>query len=234
MSIGRWSPDQDEEAHVTKAVDPFEEFLRKKKVEQLQQKLMEGADPAASPSDEALVLSEEDPAVAERVKEEMEEFFDAGGNAGAELFSKVGSDISGEKVEEIRDALEEVFQAPPPAPAQTRPNEAFVDFFKSIQESFEANAPLAPEEPAAETAAPEPAPLVLENDASPARPEPRPDPDRKTHALDLAEILSKPTEPQQLAQRVDLVCRLIAKLVERAQIPESEIIEVLIKSGVEF
>jgi len=219
---------------VTKAVDPFEEFLRKKKVEQLQQKLMEGGEPAASPEEEAPVLPQEDPDVAERVKEEMREFFDTGGSAGAELFSKVGSDISGEKVEEIRDALEEVFQAPPPAPAQIRPDEAFLEFFKSVQASFESDVPPAPEEAAPAAPAEEPSPLASEQEPTCARSEPEPDAGRTKRALDLAEILSKPAEPQQLAQRVDLVCRLVAKLAERARIPESEIIEVLIKSGVEF
>ena len=64
-----------------------------------------------------------------------------------------------------------------------------------------------------------------------------PDPGQATadSRLNVAEILSAPIKDEkELGQRVDLLCRLMAKLVERLDIPESEIIEVLIKSGVEF
>ena len=218
---------------MTKAVDPFEEFLRKKKVEQLQQKLRHEEAPA-QPEEDALVIAEEDPEVAERLKEEMKDFFDAGGSAGAELFSKVGEKISDEKVEEIRDALEDVFEASPAGPKQEKPNEAFVDFFKNVQGSFDprdAVPPVPEEEPVEEPPAPPPQ-LVLVPDGAPAGA--RAAGGREGHNLDLTELLAKPVDATQLPQRVDLLCRLVARLVERAQIPESEIIEVLIKSGVEF
>ncbi len=55
--------------------------------------------------------------------------------------------------------------------------------------------------------------------------------------LDLSEILlplrDNATE-EEMRRHLELLCRLIAKLVERAALPESEIIEVLIKSRVEF
>jgi hypothetical protein len=52
--------------------------------------------------------------------------------------------------------------------------------------------------------------------------------------LAIADVLTPPQEGEDLRQRVDLLSRLVVKLVERSKLPESEIIEVLIKSGVEF
>ena len=40
--------------------------------------------------------------------------------------------------------------------------------------------------------------------------------------------------PSSRPRRIEVLCRLVAKLVERTELPESEIVEALIKSGVEF
>ncbi len=224
---------------MTKAVDPFEEYLRKKKVEQLEQLYRGGAvdvsaEETGDPEGEESVIAQEDPEVSRRLKEEMEEFFDAGGSAGADYFSKVGTGISEDKVEEIRDAPEEVFQAPEPAPANEPVTEAFVDFFRSVETQYERSGTLPPipseaspvlVPPTRFTPVPQdPEPLAAAEATAP----------EKSGALDLGELLGAPADAQQLPQRVNLLCRLVAKLVERARIPESEIIEVLIKSGVEF
>ena len=226
---------------MTKAVDPFEEYLRKKKVEQMEKRYRgAGVDVRAgeeAPGEaEELVIAQEDPEVAERLKSEMEEFFDAGGSAGADYFSKVGTGISEERVEEIRDALEEVFTAPEPGPANEPVTDAFVDFFRTVEAQYEKAGSLPPRPP--ETAVvvetpitppPPPARAPAPSAASAAAPAKAP-----AGALDLGELLGAPVDAPQLPQRVDLLCRLVAKLVERTRIPESEIIEVLIKSGVEF
>ena len=52
--------------------------------------------------------------------------------------------------------------------------------------------------------------------------------------LDLNDILTPPADDAELVQRVELLGRLVAKLVERMKLPENEIIEVLIKAGVEI
>ncbi|MGQ0613576.1 MAG: hypothetical protein ACT4PV_07570 [Planctomycetaceae bacterium] len=224
---------------MTKAVDPFEEYLRKKKVEQLQQRYRAGgvdvqAEEGGDAAGEELVLAQEDPEVTQRLKEEMEEFFDAGGSAGANYFSKVGTGISEDKVEEIRDALEEVFEAPGPAPANEPVTEAFVDFFRGVETQYERGGTLPP---LPSEAPPMVIPEILIT-PMPQKPAPSSGAQApaaaKSGALDLGELLGAPADAQQLPQRVNLLCRLVAKLVERAGIPESEIIEVLIKSGVEF
>ncbi len=86
---------------MSRAIDPFEEFLRKKKVKMLEEKFRR--DRAAA---EGAAEDEEEGDA--RLQEEMDDFFESGQNAGAELFGKV-KDLSHEKVDEIKDALEDVF-----------------------------------------------------------------------------------------------------------------------------
>jgi len=52
--------------------------------------------------------------------------------------------------------------------------------------------------------------------------------------LSLNDILTPPQDDEELRQRVELLGRLVARLVERVKLPENEIIEVLIRSGIEF
>ena len=82
---------------MSKAIDPFEEFLRKKKVKMLEEKFRR--DRAAE--EEAAEGEDEGDT---RLQEEMDDFFESGQTAGAELFSKA-KDLSDEKVDEIKDAL---------------------------------------------------------------------------------------------------------------------------------
>ena len=49
-------------------------------------------------------------------------------NPGAEFFSKVGGDLNDEKVEEIKDALDEVFEEEEPRPQVEKQGETFVEF----------------------------------------------------------------------------------------------------------
>ena len=65
---------------MSKAIDPFEEFLRKKKVKMLEEKFRR----ERAAEEDAAVDEEEDA----RLREEMDDFFESGQNAGAELFSK--------------------------------------------------------------------------------------------------------------------------------------------------
>lgn len=227
---------------MTRAIDPFEEFLRKKKVEMLEQKYRHdgetGAEEEDAPPDDLVV--DDDPEQEERIQEEMDEFFETGTSAGAEYFSKLESNISEDKVEEIKDALEEVFEEEIVDEPQTEEaDEKFVEFFKQVQTEFDADGkPLqaqpasTAEELAAEVVQPDTEPSVAEV-ASPGHAEEAEAPE--VTRLNLGEILSTPVaDEEQLRQRVDLLCRLVAKVVERLDIPENEIIEVLIKSGVEF
>ncbi|MGH7162843.1 MAG: hypothetical protein ACREID_05110 [Planctomycetota bacterium] len=224
---------------MTKAIDPFEEYLRKKKVEMLARKVRESLPGAKKPAADEPVDAKDADADA-RLQEEMREFFDAGHDAAAQLFSRVGRSIPEEKVEEIREALEEVLEEEPPAP-RAETGETFVNFFRQISEEYrtedearEAEAqqlelveepePEAP--PVSRDVAREIAASAAPDDAAAAR---------GVRRLDLAEILSgAPVDEAQSRQRLDLLCRLVAKLVERAGIGESEIIEALIKSGVHF
>lgn len=225
----------------TGAIDPFEEFLRKKKVEKLEEKYRQERTGDA-PAEDEIVVVEEDPGQDEKLREEMDEFLRTGQEAGAEYFSKMKSNISADQVEEIKDALEEVFEEELVATPQTEGGEddTFVQFFQQVQDEFIAE----PQAPAAPTPEEEVAGEIVQarDDAAPEVSTPgseavlpkgrRPSDDP---GLDLAGILSAPAKDErQTAQRVDLLCRLVAKLVERLGIPEGEIIEVLIKSGVEF
>jgi hypothetical protein len=60
--------------------------------------------------------------------------------------------------------------------------------------------------------------------------EERPGPRR----INLAEILLSDIGGTRVEQRIEVVCRLVARLVEKANLPESEVIEALIKSDIEF
>jgi hypothetical protein len=223
----------------TGAIDPFEEFLRKKKVEKLEEKYRREREGTAGPDDE-IALVEDDPNLEEKLREEMDEFLKTGQAAGAEYFSKLKTNIGPEQVEEIKDALEDVFEEELVATPQTEggPDDTFVQFFQQVQDKFispggEAPPAATPEEEVAGEivdAHVEAGPKV--SSPAPDAPEPRASEERR---LDLAAILAEPAaDTQQVAQRVDLLCRLVAKVVERLGIPEGEIVEVLIKSGVQF
>lgn len=259
---------------MSKAIDPFEEFLRKKKVKMLEEKFRR----ERAAEEDAAAADEEDDA---RLREEMDDFFESGQNAGAELFSKV-KDLSEDKVDEIKDALEDVFEkeAATPRTEEVPPDEPFVHFFKKVRNEFEGDEPVPPpaavqpppvakaappakakkkpalKKPAAKKAArpakkkkPEPAPAP-KNPAAVAAPapsreaiaveisshEPADEPgDEPGGRLNLADMLLAGAEgAEELERRVEVLCRLVAKLVERTELPESEIVEALIKSGVEF
>jgi hypothetical protein len=237
---------------MTKANDPFEEYLRKKKVELLESKFRAEAEAPEEETEDAdaeVAARNDDPEVEARLAQEANDFISTGQSAAAELFTKVGSGLSDEKVEEIRDALEEVFEEEAPSPQVEDSSEAFVSFFRQVHDSFTPGQ--APEPPRSEPVVGEPAPDANRSrapepphpaDISAAAAEVSTDveepeeaaPSRADARLDLAEILAPPGEDEDLRQRVDLLSRLVAKLVARAKLSESEIIEVLIKSGVEF
>jgi hypothetical protein len=254
---------------MTKATDPFEEYLRKKKVEMLEKKFREEGAPEEGEEDpvEGLAVpSNEDPEVEAQVQEEVEDFFQSNPGADPEIFSQVDSSIDEEKVEEIKEALDEVFEEELP-PAQTESeDQAFVSFFKQVQDDYSkpgkpgqpatpqvpsAPAAVAPPEPPApeeSIAAPDPteippspdattvlaAPDDIGTTAAEVQAEEPPQVERAESLLSLADCLNAPEGEAELRQRVELLCRLVGKLVERARLPENEIIEVLIKSGIEF
>jgi len=268
---------------MTAAKDPFEEFLRKKKVEMLEKQYRHEGDDARKDDDESFEdewashAPRSEKERDQRVEQEMNEFFDEGGRGGAELFERA-KEIDEERVEEIKDALDDVFEEPKGRPEDADDNETFVDFFKQVQTDFEAEAretvqpapdveghgpfedepqtadfPLPGEEDGDATDEILGTPLELESPAFPeveaaedseeepadAIAEDGPADEAATTELDargmvLAEILTPPKEGEDLRQRVDLLSRIVVKLVERAKVPESELIEVLIKSGVEF
>ncbi len=241
---------------MTHPVDPFEEYLRKKKVEMLEKKMQEKGRIEVD-DDEPLVIAEEDPAVEARLQEEMEEFFDAGGSAGADFFSKVDGDINDEKVEEIRDRLEEVFEEGTPRPRKEEEGETFVEFFREVQKSYKekgsAKGPLsgADQDGVVTPLPPELAPVeVMETDPEVPSEPPRKakaidtdalaaeiqdtDDDDDPHDLNLIEVLTNPEEGEDLTKRVEVLSRLLTKLVEKSGMSQSEILEVLIKSGIEF
>ncbi len=260
---------------MTRAIDPFEEFLRKKKVEMLEQRYRgdpprppagvgggaggaAGAAgiglPATADEEEALVIADDDPEAEARLRVEMDDFFLASQSAGAQLYTKVDTGISHDKVDEIRDALDDVFEEDAPAPQTEENNDTFVNFFRQVQEKYEDDsAPPAPA-PAETKAEGRGAPAPAVSAAAAAKPAPeaaggamdalaelaREEVDltrprsRTKSRLDLTEILAGPVSDEDARQRIDLLCRIVAKLVERVGLPENEIIEVLIKSGVEF
>lgn len=253
---------------MSKAIDPFEEFLRKKKVKMLEEKFRR-----ERAAEETAAETEDDDA---RLREEMDDFFESGQNAGAELFSKV-KDLSDDKVDEIKDALEDVFEkeAATPRTEEVPADEPFVHFFKKVQNEFDDDEPVPPaavepapvvekappakkkpapkKKKAAPTAAKKPAPkkaapanpppapvaeaasrdaLAVEISSHEPADEPGPEPSGRLNLADM--LLAGAEGAEELERRVEVLCRLVAKLVERTELPESEIIEALIKSGVEF
>lgn len=257
---------------MTKAIDPFEEYLRKKKVEMMEQKLRDPSGDKPAPKSEEPVEPDpdEDPEANARLKEEMADFFESGQQAGAELFSQMQS-LEEDKVEEIKDALDEVFEEDAPVP-QTEENENnFVEFFQQVETEFDEVPGDRPNPVTAEPVPAEPPPPSLpvpkpQPSPPPAKPEPvaeqvrvsvdvedlpRPgdlevsplaleadDVDlaslREDGRLNLAEILLSKESQADLEQRVEVLCRIVSRLAEKAQLPESEIIEALIKADVEF
>jgi len=258
---------------MSKAIDPFEEFLRKKKVKQLEEKFRRER---AAEEDAAESDGEEDA----RLREEMDDFFESGQTAGAELFSKAKG-MSDDKVDEIKDALEDVFEkeAATPRTEEVPADGPFVHFFKEVQDEFaddepalpaapEPVEPAAPAPPVAEKPTPKKKPAAAKTAAPKKKPAPAPKPaaakkpapqaaeaasreaiaveisshepaeepgSEPSGRLNLAEmLLAGSDEVDELQRRVEVLCRLVAKLVERTELPESEIIESLIKSGVEF
>jgi len=235
---------------MTKAIDPFEEYLRKKKVELLERKYRDGdasQTPLPRPSGPP---TDEDPDVEARLREEMDDFFQSGQSAGVQAFQQA-QDIGEDKVEEIKDALDDVFENDVPAPQTVDENDdagdTFVSFFKQVQEEYD-ETPVCddvsclpmedgsppPPPPAKEEVAPaELRGAAVEiafddTEHEEALPEPG---DRR---LDLEEILVEGARKQDLEKRVDVLCRLLAKVVKRSGLPESEIIEALIKGGLDF
>lgn len=254
---------------MSKSIDPFEEFLRKKKVKMLEEKFRR-----ERAAEEEATGDEEEEA---RLQEEMDDFFESGQTAGAEFFSKV-KDLSDDKVEEIKDALEDVFEKEEATPRteEVPADGPFVHFFKKVQTEFDepsaspavqpppapAPAPAPPRRkksaakkpaakkraakaPAAKKPPPEPPPAPPPAPAEPSREsiaveisshepldQPDPAPSGRLNLVDM--LLAGNEEPEELARRIEVLCRLVAKLVERTELPESEIVEALIKSGVEF
>ena len=104
---------------MTNTSAPFEEYLRKKKVELLETKFREQAAEQAAEGaeddavDDFVPPSTDDPVLEARVKDEAEDFFESGKDAGAELFSKADTRLGDSKVEEIRDELRDRFGALP-------------------------------------------------------------------------------------------------------------------------
>ena len=237
---------------MTRATDPFEDFLRKKKVEMLEEQYRKEGTPAGTGSDEEAFedgwapppTKDDDPDRDEKLDQEMNEFFEEGGTAGADLFERA-QEIDEDRVDDLQDALEDVFVEADPEPEDATDNETFVDFFKQVQSDFEPDVPEPAQPDEGEPFEDEPLtadfpvpgeedgaePLELES-SPPKFPEVASTPSGS--GLVIAEILAPPQEGEDLRQRIDLLSRLVAKLVERSKLPESEIIEVLIKSGVEF
>jgi len=235
-----------------KAIDPFEEYLRKKKVELLERKYRDPAvDGSAVVPRPAGIPPDEDPEIDARLREEAEDFLQSGQSAGLEAFQNA-QDIGEDEVEEIRDALDDVFQQDAPVPQTVDENDdagdTFVSFFKQVQEEYD-------EEPVCDNVAclpPDPGTQEIDSgldvdvmmpadlrgaavevaldDGSAAFDETGVS-DRR---LDLEAILVDGAKKQDLEKRVDVLCRLVAKLCEQLGLPESEIIEALIKGGLEF
>jgi len=238
---------------MTKAIDPFEEFLRKKKVEILEQKYRGQKRPEEEAPAPAATHPDEDPETEARLKEEMDDFFQSGQSAGAKLFNQAQT-ISDDKVDEIKDALDDVFEDDAAGPEVVDEDgdagDTFVNFFKQVQEEFDED-----DLPASDSAMA----LALEDQVVVEESEPEPVPPAALRAaaheigtpdaveevedvpggveegrLDLTEILRMGESEEDLRKQVEVLSRLVAKLVERSRIPESDIIEALIRAGVEF
>ena len=125
-----------------KAIDPFEEYLRKKKVELLEKKYRDPAADGAKPSSErpGSIPPDEDPEVDARLREEAVDFLQSGQSAGVQAFESASS-ISPEKVEDLKDALDDVFEQDVPVPQTVNENDdagdTFVSFFKQVQEEYD-------------------------------------------------------------------------------------------------
>jgi len=323
---------------MTRSIDPFEEYLRKKKVELLERQYREQQAESLKEAEseveeqESFAVADADPEAEARLREEMDDFFESGQVAAAKLFNEA-SGLDEEKVEEIKEALDEVFEEDAPQPQTDPDGDTFVEFFKQIKQDYESGRrgpqeftqpaagsgvvaedllvgdppPAGPrgaerpapedrrasQEPAAvETVAgipgpsmavacgrpaalePEslverpPAAVVEEVPAPPVNPGAEMDPAagtvqsdplpfrdefeataaevssedptdsiplaRVSDRLNLAEILLGGVEETVLEQRVEVLCRVLTKLVERTGLPQSDLIEALIKSDVEF
>lgn len=277
---------------MTRAIDPFEDYLRKKKVEMLEEQYR-GTDQPEQESEDELTqdhwtpppTKDDSPEREVKVEQEMNEFFSEGGSAGADLFERANV-IDEDRVDEIQDALDEVFEAEKCEPEDASGvDDTFVDFFKQVQTDFVPeptvsreivqpedpgdfeDEPLTAEFPAPGEEASDGAVEVASEiarevasdggteDASEEEGEPdlpaflevsprlemasgqqseEPTAVATESRLELSEILAAPKPGEDLRQHVHLLSRLVVKLVERSNMPESEIIEVLIKSGVEF
>jgi len=302
---------------MTRSIDPFEEYLRKKKVELLEQQYREQleesrqAEEAEADESERFPTVDEDPETEARLREEMDDFFESGQVAAAELFNKA-SGLDEEKVEEIKDALDEVFEEDVPVPQTDPDGDTFVEFFHQIKQDYDSGrrgpqeftrpvtppevkmlrteeppvveavtgitalpiaddfagpAELEPDlppeppvppvppaveevsvlpesriserEPAAEAVSSTPLPFRDDFTATAAEvssedPTDSVPPPRVSDRLNLAEILLGGAEEIDLERKVEVLCRVLAKLVERAGLTQSELIEALIKSDVEF
>jgi hypothetical protein len=239
---------------MTKSIDPFEEFLRKKKVEMLEQQYREHKDRAPDATAKAAevrtqVEENDDPEQEAKLLEEMDDFFQSGQCAGAKLFNEAKNEartLSDDKVEEIKDALDDVFETEAATPQKDEKDTTFVSFFRQVQDKFPGERPRPGEVPSFPKEATreddEEAPLdpsdieaaayEVSSDAPPAAEDDDAPPNAEGR-LTVAEILLKgsQTTPEQ---RLEALCRLVSRLVERSNLPESEIIEAMIRSGVEF
>jgi hypothetical protein len=138
---------------MSNANDPFEEYLRKKKVELLENKFKTRTD-----DDGDYRPPTEDPEASARLEEEVADFMNTASTAGAQHFSEAGSGISDDKVGEIRDALDDVFEVDENAPSTETQDAGFVDFFKQVRTEY-----VEGEQTPAEGQAPLEAPVVAES-----------------------------------------------------------------------
>ncbi|MFQ5845456.1 MAG: hypothetical protein ACE5JG_10775 [Planctomycetota bacterium] len=252
---------------MTKSIDPFEEYLRKRKIEILEKKYRRKGkkqDPPEEEPEAEETLADEDPEVAARVREEMQDFFETGSTAAADLVQRMeGEQPAPVADDDIEEVLDEVFVETKDKP-QVDKQGTFVEFFRKVQKDFDPSELKSGELPALtlEPEAPEMQPVPAGEEEAPARRGVAKKTGRReavhedetvefhaeevgaeedigpgTVAVDLAEVLLARTtdaDLEELRQHLDLLCRLVAKLVERSRLPENEIVEVLIKSGVEF
>jgi len=237
---------------MAKAIDPFEEYLRKKKVELLERKYR---DPSASGSASSLrpvgIPPDEDPEVDARLREEAEDFLQSGQSAGMQAFQNA-QDIGEDEVLEIKDALDDVFEQDVPVPQTVDQSDdagdTFVNFFKQVQEEYDEkpvcdNVACLPPDPGTQEIAPgTDVDVMMPEELRGAAVEVAFDEDgaelpahgSSDTRLDLEAILVEGAQRQDIGKRVDVLCRIVAKLCERYGLPESEIIEALIKGGLEF
>ncbi len=236
---------------MAKAIDPFEEYLRKKKVELLERKYRDPAD-EGNPSAErpGSIPPDEDPEVDARLREEAEDFLQSGQSAGVHAFQSAEV-ISKDKVEDLKDALDDVFEQDVPVPQSVNESDdagdTFVSFFKQVQEQYDEkpvcdNVACLPPDPGTQEVAPgTDLDVMMPADLRGAAVEVALDDEGAGEGgaasdtrLDLEAILVEGARKQELGKRVDVLCRLVSKLCDRFGLPESEIIEALIKGGLEF